>query len=73
MPLFAGNSHGRISQPGIRRRLARVDTPASLWEDPPDTIIGDGPSADGRALLLHLFALHLWLEDDHDAPSDDGS
>ena len=37
LPLFAGNSHGRISQPAIRRRVARLDAPASLWEDPPDT------------------------------------
>ncbi|MGI8779947.1 MAG: hypothetical protein ACR2L8_07225, partial [Solirubrobacteraceae bacterium] len=30
MPLFPGNSHGRASQPAIRRRPARLDAPASL-------------------------------------------
>lgn len=67
IPLFAGNSHGRISQPMIRRRLARLDAPGTLWEDPPDTTIGEGPSADGRAMLLHLTAWHLWHELEHDA------
>jgi hypothetical protein len=32
MPLFPGNSHGRAGQPAIRRRLAQLDAPASLWE-----------------------------------------
>lgn len=41
-PLFAGNSHGRISQPAIRRRLTGLDAPVTLWEDPPDTTIGEG-------------------------------
>jgi hypothetical protein len=67
IPLFAGNSHGRISQPAIRRRLARLDAPGTLWEDPPDTAIGEGPSADGRAMLLHLCAWHLWHELEPDA------
>jgi hypothetical protein len=67
IPLFAGNSHRRISQPMIRRRLARLDAPGTLWEDPPDTTIGEGPSADGRAMLLHLTAWHLWHELEHDA------
>jgi hypothetical protein len=67
IPLFAGNSHGRITQPAIRRRLARLDAPATLWEDAPDTMIGEGPSADGRSLLLHLCAWHLWQELDYDA------
>jgi hypothetical protein len=64
---FAGNSHGRISQPMIGRRLARLDAPGTLREDPPDTTIGEGPSADGRAMLLHLTAWHLWHELEHDA------
>jgi hypothetical protein len=67
LPLFLGNSHGRISQPAVRRRLARLDAPASLWEDPPDVGIGEGPDADGRSLLLHLSAWHLWRELEHDA------
>jgi hypothetical protein len=67
IPLFAGNCHGRISQPAIRRRLARLDAPATLWEDLPDRMIGEGPSADGRTLLLHLCAWHLWHELEHDA------
>jgi hypothetical protein len=67
LPLFLGNSHGRISQPAVRRRLARLDAPASLWEDSPDVGIGEGPSADGRSLLLHLSAWHLWRELEHDA------
>jgi hypothetical protein len=61
-PLFPGNSHGRAGQPAIRRRLAQLDAPASLWEDPPDTTIGEGAHADGRALLLRLSAWHLWLD-----------
>ena len=61
-PLFPGNSHGRASQPAIRRHLARLDAPASLWGDPPDTTIGEGARADGRALLLRLSAWHLWLD-----------
>jgi hypothetical protein len=67
IPLFTGNSHGRISQPAIRRRLARLDAPTTLWEDLPDTTIGEGPSADGRSMLLHLCAWHLWHEREHDA------
>lgn len=62
MPLFPGNSHGRARQTAIRRRLARLDAPASLWEDRPDTTVGDGAHADGRALLLSLSAWHLWLD-----------
>src|SRR5215213_1401050 len=65
IPLFTGNSHGRISQPAIRRRLARLDAPTTLWEDLPDTTIGEGPSADGRSMLLHLCAWHLWHEREH--------
>jgi hypothetical protein len=34
MPLFPGNSHGRTGQPAIRRRLARLDAPASLESIP---------------------------------------
>jgi hypothetical protein len=51
----------------ICRSLARLDAPASLWEDPPDTTIGDGAHADGRALLLRLSAWHLWLDRPDDA------
>jgi hypothetical protein len=43
------------------------DTPASLWEVPPDTAIGDGAPADGRALLLRLSASHLGLDRPDDA------
>jgi hypothetical protein len=70
MPLFPGNSHGRASQPAIRRRLARLDAPASLWEDPPDTTIGNGAHADGRALLLRLSAWHLWLDHPEETTAD---
>jgi hypothetical protein len=38
-----------------------------LWEDPPDTAIGDGAHADGRALLLRLSPWHLWLDRPEDA------
>jgi hypothetical protein len=62
IPLFPGNSHRRARQPAIRRRLARLDAPASLWEDAPDTTISDDAHADGRALLLCLSAWHLWLD-----------
>lgn len=67
LPLFRGNSHGRISQPAVRRRLTRLNAPASLWEDAPDVGIGEGPSTDGRSLLPHLSAWHLWRELEHDA------
>lgn len=63
--LFSGNSHGRLSQPAIRRALEALDAPASLWEDPRDTPIGQGASADGRALLNNLTAWDLWLERRH--------
>jgi hypothetical protein len=66
---WLGHSHGRAGQPAIRRRLAQLDAPASLWEHPPHTTIGDGPHADGRALLLRLSAWHLWL-DRLDEPAD---
>jgi hypothetical protein len=62
VPLFPGSSHGRLSQPAIRRALEALDAPASLWEDPEDTPIGQGASADGRALLHNLSAWDLWLE-----------
>jgi hypothetical protein len=60
--LFPGSSHGRLSQPSIRRALATLDAPASLWEDPPDTPLGEGANADGRTLLNNLTAWNLWLE-----------
>lgn len=63
--LFSGTSHGRLSQPAIRRALAALDAPASLWEDPPDTPLGEGANADGRTLLNSLTAWNLWLERRH--------
>ena len=66
IPLFPGNSHRRVSEPAIRRRLAALNAPASLWEDPPDTTIGDDANADGRVLLHHLTAWHLWLQRRHE-------
>jgi hypothetical protein len=30
-------------------------------------MIGEGPDADGRSLLLRLSAWHLWRELEHDA------
>lgn len=65
--LFPGNSHGRLSQPAIRGALDALDAPASLWEDPPDTPIGEGADTDGRALLNNLTAWNLWLERQHQA------
>ncbi len=61
-PRFPGSSHGRLSQPAIRRALAQLDAPASLWEDPPGTPIGEGANGDRRALLHNLTAWNLWLE-----------
>jgi hypothetical protein len=60
VPLFPGSSHGRRGRPAIRRTLQALDAPASLWEDPPDTEIGSGDSADGRALLHRLTVWNLW-------------
>jgi hypothetical protein len=65
-PLIPGDTPGRPRPATIQRRLARLDAPASLWHDPPDTTIGEDANADGRALLLRLSAWHLWLE--HDEP-----
>jgi hypothetical protein len=59
-PLFPGSSHGRSSQPAIRRALAALAAPASMWEDPADTRIGEGDQADGRSLLAALNPLTLW-------------
>lgn len=56
-----------MSRPSIRRALAELDAPASLWHDPPDTTIGEGADADGRALLRTLTAWNLWLH--HIQPS----
>jgi len=64
-PLFPGSSHGRRGRPAIRRTLQSLDAPASLWEDPPDTEIGTGDSADGRGLLHRLTAWNLWLQRRH--------
>lgn len=63
IPFLPGTSHGRLSRPSIRRALAELDAPASLWHDPPDTTIGEGANADGRALLHTLTAWNLWLRD----------
>jgi len=55
----------------VRAKSAgRPRASARLWEDPPDTTIGDGAHADGRALLLRLSAWHLWL-DHPDESADD--
>jgi hypothetical protein len=66
-PLFPGDTPGRLRPATIQRRLARLDAPASLWHNPPDTTIGEDAHADGRALLLRLSAWHLWLAHDETA------
>lgn len=66
-PLFPGSSHGRRDRPAIRRTLQALDAPASPWEDPPDTELGAGESADGRALLQRLTAWNLRLQRRHEA------
>ena len=66
--MLPGNSHGRMSQTAIRRALAELDAPASLWHDPPGSTIGEGANADGRMLLHTLTTWDLWLSRDH-APS----
>jgi len=60
--MLPGNSHGRMSQAAIRRALAELDAPASLWDDPPDSTIGEGANADGRMLLHTLTAWTLWQQ-----------
>ena len=60
MPDLPGTAHGRMSQPSIRHALAELDTPATLWHDPPGTTLGEGANADGRALLHSLTAGKLW-------------
>ena len=65
--MFPGSAHGRMSQQSIRRALAELDAPASLWHDPPGTTIGDGANADGRMLVHTLTAWNLWLSRDHSA------
>ena len=52
--MLPGSAHGRMSQQAIRRALAELDAPASLWHDPTGTTIGNG--ADGRMLLHTLTA-----------------
>lgn len=59
-PFLPGTTYGRVSQPSIRRALAELDAPASLWHDPPRTLLGDGADADGRRLLHSLTAWKLW-------------
>lgn len=66
IPFLPGTAYGRTSQPSVRRALAELDAPASLWHDPPGTTIGEGASADGRPLLHTLTAWSLWLR--HRAP-----
>ena len=61
-PYFAGTSYGRMSQPSIRRALAELDAPESLWHDPPGTHLGERADADGRALLHSLTAWKLCPE-----------
>lgn len=65
--LFSGNSPAASANPRSGRALATLDAPASLWEDPPDTQIGEGADTDGRALLNNLTAWNLWLERQHQA------
>jgi hypothetical protein len=60
LPFLPGTAHGRMSQPSIRHALAELDTPATLWHDPPGTTLGEGANADGRALLHSLTAGKLW-------------
>jgi hypothetical protein len=50
-----------MSQQSIRRALAELDAPASLWRDSPGTTIGEGANADGRMLLHAVTASNLWL------------
>ena len=64
--MLPGSAHGRMSQQSIRRALAELDAPASLWHDPPGTTIGEGANADGRGLLHTLTAWNLWQR--HRAP-----
>ena len=59
--MLPGSAHGRMSQQSIRRALAELDAPASLWHDPPGITIGEGANADGRMLLHTLTAWNLWL------------
>ncbi len=59
--MFPGSPHGRMGQASIRRALAELDAPASIWQDPPGTTIGEGANADGRQLLHSLTAWTLWL------------
>ena len=68
LPLLPGGTHGRMSRPSIRRALAELDAPASLWHDPPGTTLGEGANADGRALLHTLSAWNLWLRRGQAAP-----
>ena len=62
-PFLPGTTNGRVSQPSIRRALAELDAPASLWHDPPSTLLGESADADGRRLLHSLIAWKLWPPD----------
>ena len=68
LPLLPGGTYERMSRPSIRRALAELDAPASLWHDPPGTTLGEGANADGRALLHTLSAWNLWLRRSQAAP-----
>jgi hypothetical protein len=61
MAMLPGSARGRMGQASIRRALAELDAPASLWHDQPGTTIGEGARADGRQLLHSLTAWTLWL------------
>ena len=51
---------GRMSHRAIQRALGELDAPASLWDNPPDSTIGEGANADGRLLMHTLTAWTLW-------------
>jgi hypothetical protein len=59
-PFLPGTSYDRMSQRSIRRALAELDAPESLWHDPPGTHLGERADADGRALLHNLTIWRLW-------------
>jgi hypothetical protein len=59
--MLPGSAHGRMSQQSIRRALAELDAPASLWHDSRGTTLGEGLNADGRMLLHTVTAWNLWL------------
>jgi hypothetical protein len=58
--MLPASSHGRMSHKAIQRALAELDAPASLWDDPLDSTIGEGANADGRLLMHTLTVWTLW-------------